>query len=134
MQVTVDVLSDSKFPVSRAMIRQRVSELLEKKGVEGDLYVSVSIVGDRKMRWINREYRKKDYPTDVLSFPVDDPSQSIDDGGFVNSFDSVRVLGDVVVSYPQALMMASRLNQMVDEVVCDLVEHGMLHLLGIHHD
>ena len=134
MEAVVDILSDSKFPVSRSVIRERVVDVLAKNGVKGKVYVSVAVVGDRKMRWMNKKFRDKDYTTDVLSFPTNDPSQNIDDEGFVYSGEGERVLGDVLVSYPQALMMASRLNQMVDQVVADLVEHGMMHLLGQHHD
>lgn len=134
MKVKVDVLSDSKFPVSRKLIRERVAKVLVDREVEGSIYVSVAIVGDRKMRWMNQKYRNKDYTTDVLSFPTVDPSQKMDDRGFMFADGEIRVLGDILVSYPQAVMLASRLNQMVDQVVADLVEHGMLHLLGIHHD
>ncbi len=134
MSVKVDISADSKFPVNRGMIRSRIKEVLESRGVSEDVYVSVTIVGDRKMRWINRDYRQKDYATDVLSFPTDDPSQNIEDHGFFQAKEAGWVLGDIIVSHPQAVMIASRKNQMLDEAVCDLVAHGMLHLLGIHHD
>ena len=134
MSAKVDISADSKFPVNRGMIRDCIEKVLESRGVTEDVYVSVAVVGDRKMRWINRDYRKKDYATDVLSFPTEDPSQSIEEEGFFQAEEVGWVLGDIVVSYPQAVMIASRKNQMLDEAVCDLVAHGMLHLLGIHHD
>jgi len=43
-------------------------------------------------------------------------------------------LGDVVISYPQALKQAQEHNLLVDEEIDRLVEHGVLHLLGIHHE
>lgn len=134
MNVTVDIKADSKFPVDRKAIRQRISEVLLSKGVDQDVYVSVSVVGDRKMKWINNHFRKKPSTTDVLSFPTEDPTQPIDTHGFFHPDDAGLVLGDIVVSYPQAVIHASEKNKLLDEVVCDLVEHGMLHLLGYHHD
>ncbi len=134
MQLSVDILADSKFPVSRSMIRERVARVLEEKKVEGVVYVSVAIVGDRKMRWMNKKYRERDYTTDVLSFPTVDPSQDVDDHGFVDPEAVGKVLGDILVSYPQAMQVATRTNQLIDGVVGDLVEHGLNHLLGIHHD
>lgn len=129
----VDINADSKFPVDRRAIRSRVAQVLTDRRVTGDFYVSVSVIGNRKMRAINHKYRHKDYPTDVLSFPTQDPSQDIDDHGFFHSSEPM-VLGDILVSYPEAVLIASEKNRLLDEVVCDLVEHGMLHLLGIHHD
>lgn len=131
--IKVDVSADSKFPVDRESIRRVVGDVLKDRGVGGNIYVSVSVVGDRKMRQLNREYRNKDYATDVLSFPTIDPTQPMDDGGFFQAGD-VRELGDIVVSYPQAVSIASKRNELVDVIVGELVAHGMLHLLGIHHD
>lgn len=132
--VKVDVLADSKFPVNRKAIRERVFEVLEKMEMNGQITVSVLVVGDRKMRSLNKKYRKLNKTTDVLSFPTNDPSQPIDDGGFLQAMDLGVHLGDIVVSYPQAVIIASEKNRLLDEVVGDLVEHGMMHLLGYHHD
>ncbi len=132
--IKVDISADSKFPVDRASIRARIAEVLGLYRVRGDMYVSVMIVGDRKMRWINKEYRNKDYATDVLSFPTEDPSQKMEEVGFKQEGEDYSVLGDIVVSYPQAVKIAAEKGKRLDEVVGNLVEHGMLHLLGIHHD
>ena len=130
----VDIQADSKFPVDRKAIRKRIAEVLLRLGVDEAVRVSVSVVGDRKMQTLNKQYRKKDYTTDVLSFPTKDPSQEIADEKFFHSEEIGVVLGDIVVSHPQAVLTASRRNEMLDVIVCDLVEHGMLHLLGYHHD
>ncbi len=130
----VDVLADSKFPVDRKNIRARVANLLAKFRMQGDVYVSVQVVGDRKMRGLNKKYRKLDRTTDVLSFPTNDPSQDVGDEGFVQAEELGLVLGDIVVSYPQAVVQASQKQKLIDDVVGDLVEHAMLHLLGMHHD
>lgn len=132
--VKVDVLADSKFPVDRKNIRTRIASVLSKFRLEGDIYVSVRVVGDRKMRDLNKKYRKLDKTTDVLSFPTNDPSQTIGDEGFKQADEFGTVLGDIVVSYPQAVLQASDKQKMIDDVIGDLVEHSMLHLLGIHHD
>lgn len=132
--VKVDVLADSKFPVNRKAIRERVVAVLLKFKVNGDVGVSVMVVGDRKMRALNKKYRKLDKTTDVLSFPTFDPSQNLDDSGFVQAAELGLHLGDIVVSYPQAVTAASQKNRLIDEIVGDLVEHGLMHLLGYHHD
>jgi len=128
------VLADSKFPVNRKAIRERVGIVLERMGVNGEILVSVMVVGDRKMKAINKKYRKLDKTTDVLSFPTSDPSQPMEEGGFAQAPDLGLHLGDIVVSYPQAVVEASQKNRLLDDVVGDLVEHGLMHLLGYHHD
>lgn len=133
--VKVDVLADSKFPVNRKMIRERIITVLKKFNINGDrIMVSVLVVGDRKMRALNKKYRKLNKTTDVLSFPTEDPTQPMDNIGFMQVEDLGLSLGDIVVSYPQAVVVASEKNKLLDEVVGDLVEHGLMHLLGYHHD
>lgn len=83
------------------------------------------------MQELNRTFRKIDATTDVLSFPLNDPSQPM--SPFVDVPDGVLRLGDVVVSYPQAVVEATDENKLVDDKVIELVEHGIEHLLGHHH-
>jgi probable rRNA maturation factor len=66
--------------------------------------------------------------TDVLSFPQMD-------GESIPEVDSeVLTLGDVVVCYPQAKKQSLKLNRLIDDEIEFLTCHGVLHLLGIHHD
>lgn len=134
MTVKIDIKSDSRYPVNRKMIRDRIRAVLLRLRVKQDCYVSVVVVGDRKMKSINKQYRNKDYSTDVLSFPTYDPSQEIENQEFVHIESEAYPLGDIMVAYPQAVKIASQKNKLLDEVICDLVEHGLMHLMGIHHD
>ena len=102
--------------------------------------MGVSIVGDRKMKQLNSHYRKLDETTDVLSFSLDDP-QTSSKGAVQSGFspdksapDQVLRLGDVIVSYPQAVMEAAENNKLVDEQIQALIAHGLDHLMGIHHE
>lgn len=132
--VTVDIKSSSRYPVDKKRIVLAVEKVLDSRRVTQQCYVSVTVVGDRKMRSVNRQYRQKDYSTDVLSFPTSDPSQPMDEAGFAQARELGIALGDLLIAYPQAVKIASAKNRLLDDVVADLVEHGMLHLLGIHHD
>lgn len=134
MPAKIDIKADSKYPIDRKKIRASIDRVLVDRGVHEKVYVSVSVVGDRKMRFLNKKYRDKDYATDVLSFPTFDPTQAFEEAGFSHPETVGRNLGDIVVSYPQAVLIAARTNQMLDEVISFLVEHSVLHLLGIHHD
>ena len=129
--ITVLFQTESRYPINKKQITAAIENFLHDK-VESDVEVSIVIVGDRRMRELNNSYRQKDYPTDVLSFPQNDPSQPFT-MPFVEPPDEVMHLGDIVVSYPQAVAEAGEENKMVDDMIEFLVLHGLNHLLGNHH-
>lgn len=133
--VDVVITTESRFPINRKSIRDTVEKVLKEKKVRASVYVEVNIVGDRKMRFFNKTYRSVDETTDVLSFPLENSSaEGKGSFGFVSPPDGVLRLGSIVVSYPQAILAAAQDNCLVDERIAFLVEHGVMHLLGYHHD
>lgn len=128
--ISVLFQTESHFPVDRKKIIGAVTAVLEKK-VNAQTEVSITIVGDRRMRQLNKQYRQIDATTDVLSFPQNDPSQQT--APFVEAPDQILHLGDIIVSYPQAVAEAGEENKLVDDQITFLVLHGLEHLLGIHH-
>jgi len=128
--ITVLFQTESHFPVSREKVKEAVMTALTKK-IQSDVEVSVSIIGDRRMRELNRTYRQIDATTDVLSFPQNDPSAAAKP--FVDPPDNILHLGDIIVSYPQVMVEASEDNMMVDDKIIQLVLHGLDHLMGVHH-
>ena len=85
--------------------------------VEGEL--ALVFAGDAMLHRLNRDYRHKDKPTDVLSFE----SQGIDMG-----------LGDVFISVPTARVNAARFGRTLDQELEILALHGFLHALGYDHE
>ena len=86
------------------------------------------------MRELHTQYMQDPTITDVLSFPQYDPTQLDKNFPLLVVNDPITVLGDIVVCFPEAVREARKLGKMVDDQICFLVEHGMLHLLGFHHD
>lgn len=129
--ITVFFKTESHFPVKKKKIEEAVIQALAHK-VHRKTEVGVSVVGDRRMRVLNRQYRKLDATTDVLSFPLNDPSFDAS-APFIDPPDDVLRLGDIVVSYPQAVDQAAEENKLVEDKIIELVLHGLDHLLGIHH-
>jgi len=84
----------------------------------GTAPVSILLCGDVRMRTLNRTYRGKDRPTDVLSFPSGAP-------GF---------LGDLAIDVPCAARQARRLGHGLAREVQILLVHGLLHLRGYDHE
>jgi len=86
-------------------------------------YISVSLVDDAEMTSLNNDFKGKNVPTDVLSFEI---KKELEDGTFY--------LGDIVVNSQQAERQAKEYGNGVEREIAELVEHGVLHLLGIHHE
>lgn len=124
--ISIPIFVESRYRVDRKRIKERITEVLAKNGVTGPVEVSVAIVGDRKMRELNLKYRNLDKTTNVLSFSQTEGEKSVMPS-------ELLLLGDVVISYPQVINEASEKEVFVDDRITDLVEHGLLHLLGIHH-
>ena len=94
--------------------------------------VSLVIAGQDEVHRLNREYLGEDRPTDVLSFPMLPPHAG-DDPSFVTPPDGLRHLGEVIVSYPQAVTQAQEHGHTPTREVAILIIHGVLHLLGYDH-
>lgn len=127
--VSVIIFKESRYPVNRGVIREAVEEILSEERVKGKIEVSVAIVGDRKMRDLKKQYLGENETTDVLSF-----SQQEGNDKFIPAPDGVLRLGDVIISYPEALKNAAEENLLLDEEIKILVRHGIKHLLGKHHE
>lgn len=124
--ISIPIYVESRYKVSRKRIKERVAYTLKKHNFTRPVEVSIAIVGDRKMRSLNKKYRNLDKTTNVLSFPQGE-------GEYSPQPEDRVYLGDVIISYPVVIEEASRYNKLIDEWVTDLVEHGVTHLLGIHH-
>lgn len=127
MDVSVLIFVESRYSVSRKKIKATIARTLTQQNITSPVEVSVAIVGDRKMRILNKKYRNLDKTTNVLSF-----SQAEGELIPTPTSDKMR-LGDIVLSYPMVINDASRDDMMVDDKVDELVAHGLLHLLGVHH-
>jgi len=92
--------------------------------------LSLLLVGDGTMRRFNRRYRRKDRTTDVLAFPMPAAPRLTP---HVSRFTS-SMLGDVVISLPQAQRQAKAAGHSTDREVAVLLIHGTLHLLGYDHE
>lgn len=85
--------------------------------------LGVMLIGDRSMRRLNRQYRKKDRTTDVLAFSMREAPAS-----------PSTFIGDVVISVPTAAKQANQLGRSLDEELIVLLVHGILHLCGYDHE
>lgn len=129
--ISVFVYKQANYPVPSKKIKQAVIQTLEDNGIVSNYEVSVGLVGDSKMDELVETYmQEKNEPKHpVLSFPVAETQKP-----FVFPEGETPQLGDIIISYPQALEAANKENKLIEDVICDLARHATLHLIGIHHD
>lgn len=94
--------------------------------------VSVLLVDDEYIRELNRQYRAKDAPTDVLSFAMRESVPGDEDmhGGK----EAERLLGDIVISVERAREQSEDYGHSFEREIAYLAVHGLLHLLGYDHE
>lgn len=120
------IFVESRYKINRKRIKSVVDDVIGKNEITTPVEVSIAVIGDRKMRELSKKYKGDDKTHNVLSF-----SQVEGDG---KATDDLLRLGDIVISYPQVIREASAEEKFVDDKVDELVEHGLSHLLGVHHE
>lgn len=93
--------------------------------------VSISFVDNEQIRLINRDYRGKDQPTDVISFALEEMGEGEVE---IVGVDMPPVLGDIVISVPKAKEQAEEYGHSFMRELGFLAVHGFLHLLGYDHE
>ncbi|MGP4067693.1 rRNA maturation RNase YbeY [Halobacillus sp. B29] len=102
----------------------------DKEGVQPDAEVSISFVDNNEIQEINRNYRQKDQPTDVISFAMQEEGEGETK---ILSEDLPLMLGDIVISLDKAKEQAEDYGHSLDRELGFLALHGFLHLLGYDH-
>ena len=106
------------------IIKKAVKAALVYERVDYGCEINVKITDNAGIQKLNREYRQKDAPTDVLSFPMGD----------VNPENGLMILGDIVISEQKAREQGENLNQSFEREIMFLSVHATLHLLGYDHE
>jgi len=114
-------------------------QVLVAQGVDPEAELGLVIVGQERVQQLNSAYLGRDEPTDVLAFsmlpqPLATEEPQADSPPFVAPPDGVTHLGEVIISYPQAVIQAEEHRHSVKTEIAILIIHGVLHLLGYDHD
>ena len=121
----IDVVDETGRESGLAEVAARAAEAILAIVSRADAELSIVLVGDDRMRELNREWRGKDSPTDVLSFPQLDG----------NAFGApALMLGDVVISTDTLRRQATAGGWTDAEELSRLLLHGVLHLLAHDHE
>lgn len=119
-----------KIPTGmRMLVRRCCNAVLKLEQFEGSAEISVTFVDNDEIHKLNLQYRDKDMPTDVLSFPLGENGVYDTD-----PTTGAKMLGDVVISMEKAVDQAELYGHSLQREVGYLTAHSVLHLLGYDHE
>jgi len=126
MKLIIDIDQRQKIytlqPEDEKIIREAVAACYELEGISFDYQISLSFVLNDEIHELNRQYRGKDMPTDVLSFPMDGPENAPE-----------KLLGDIVISVEKMKEQAEEYGHSLQREMIYLIVHSTLHLIGYDH-
>ena len=118
----------ASYDAYESIYRDLYEKVFNHLGLSGNYVTDVTIVDNKAIHKINRDYRKVDRPTDVISFAF------LDDKNEVPQKDGSPIcLGEIIISYEKAETQAKEYEHSLLREMSFLFVHGMLHLLGYDH-
>jgi len=130
MEIAINNLQQKT--VITSSMEQIMLSVLQKTAEEYDISpnteVSLVLVNDEYIHGLNREYRNKDCPTDVLSFALNEGEEPV----VIDGPEEV-LLGDIIISVETAMRQAMEYGHSLERELAYLTVHGILHLLGYDH-
>jgi len=113
--------------LKRAYLKKVIETTLRHLDVKQDCEIGIACVDLDQSQQLNLEYRRKDKPTNVLSFPSEIPEEIL-------PMLAARPLGDLVICIPVVLQEAAEQHKVPVEHFTHMLVHGTLHLLGYDHE
>ena len=130
MKLNLSLQQDYQSPelvLKRAYIKKVIETTLRFINVDQDCEIGIACVDNDESHKLNLEYRQKDKPTNVLSFPSDVPEE-------VLAMLDALPIGDLVICIPVVLQEAAEQQKIPSDHFTHLLVHGILHLLGYDHE
>lgn len=119
--ISIETTEAVSVALGSTAVESAIVEVLEDHSSSGD--VNVVFSDDKHLRQLNRDFRKINKPTDVLSFELGDPHHP-----------KSKTLGEIYISIETAERQAVEAGHTLEAEVIHLAVHGVLHLLGYEHD
>lgn len=114
----INIICSSRYKINRKEVKSLASAFLFKRNYDNHYTLNIVFIGRNKMKSISSQYKKEPVALPVLSFPFKDDKQI---GG--------KFLGEVILCYPQVVLLAAERNKKVDNMINILIEHGINNIL-----
>ncbi|MDO8741633.1 MAG: rRNA maturation RNase YbeY [Candidatus Roizmanbacteria bacterium] len=114
----INIVTSSRYKINRQKIKVFVQNIFEKEQINSDHSLNVVFVGKNKMKSLTERYKGEKETLPVLSFPYNEKVGEED-----------VLLGEVIICFPLVILLASERNKRVDEMINELIKHGVENLL-----
>lgn len=126
LSIVLNTKNETKFKFSNDLVEKTILNTLKSQDLQGIFEIELKLVSKKGIQKLNLEYRKKDMPTDVLSFPIQEKVEKINN--------IPVLLGDIVVCPAIIKKNALEFHNTTDKEFLKMIDHSVLHLIGIHHE
>lgn len=113
----INIVGSSRYKVNKKALKEHLKSLMAESGISPQETLNVALVGKRKMKEISATYKHEDVALPVLAFP------------YRNSPSRDNLFGEIVICYPQAVLLAAERNKRVEEMMKQLLTHAFRNLL-----
>ena len=129
INLNLEIKNTTKNKINTDIFLQNAIKLINQFNLSGNFIANLTIVGTSKIKSLNNKFLHKNYPTDVLSFPI------FTKNGIINNInlDTPVLLGEIIICYDVAKKQALDKKHSIDNELNFLFLHGFKHLLGHHH-
>ncbi len=114
----INIISSSRYQINRSQIKEQAKKYLDKVAITEDKTVNIVFVGKNKMKQISLQYKKENVALPVLTF------------SYRENKDPGNVFGEILLCYPQIVLLAAERNRKVDEMIIKMIDHGIKNLLA----
>jgi probable rRNA maturation factor len=133
MEINILIDKELKGRLEASWLQKIVEQVLVAQGAGTNVELGLLITTEERVKQLNRDYRGRDEPTDVLAFSARE-EVGAELPPFVTPPDGVLHLGEVIISYPQAVIQAEEHRHSIKKELAILIIHGVFHLLGYKDD
>jgi probable rRNA maturation factor len=133
MSLELDIFDETGTLTEEEMsqIEKILNFVSDRQNIEPQSELSITFVNNERIQEINREYRQKDKPTDVISFAMEELGEGEVE---ILGINQPRILGDIIISVPKTKEQAEEYGHSFIRELGFLAVHGLLHLLGYDHE
>ncbi|MDH7476178.1 MAG: rRNA maturation RNase YbeY [Microgenomates group bacterium] len=114
----INIVISSRYKIERNRLKKIVADMLAQKGFGPQYNLNIIFIGKNKMRKIADQYKKENLALPVLTFSYLDEKNNPE-----------NLLGEIFICYPQAVLLAAERDKRVDEMIINLIDHGIKNLL-----
>lgn len=115
----INLVSSSRYTFDKKSIKKKTEDFLAQKGISSFATLNIAFVGKTKMRTVSNTYKNEDVALPVLSFSYQN-----------EHIGNEQLMGEIIICYPQAVLLAAERRKKVDDMIVSLITHGIENILS----